>query len=409
MADITKILIRRGTDYDRRNADGFGIQLNAGEPGWTIDTKRLFVGDGITLGGISIGQKNLGVVTNIFGTYANGFTEDAALKLSGAQIGDVLYESSTGILYSLSSLAYQYDPLPLASDLAVIATNAFVSFGSLTTLLTSISGLSSIPGPQGPPGPPGPPGSGTSVGSGVLSASNLHPSIVDGITITIDTSLSAIRVKNGGTSDGIGVNHMRHIAPYSLYMNTTGLTAAPQIVTVGQNQVIGRITGALSAFDVSTMLAANTAAIINAMYPVGEIIISRQWNPSTKLPVNPVTWLGQGTWVLLSDAAGSFLVGYTSADTRFWSITSTGGSYTTTLTEANLPPHAHGFDTINMGGRASTNGSNGDNFNLDDTDLDRSLGTYSLNLFESGNGAMTATPFTNMPPYMTVFVWQRTA
>lgn len=44
---ITKILFRRGNDADRQNTI-----LASGEPGWTLDTSRLWIGDGRTPGGI---------------------------------------------------------------------------------------------------------------------------------------------------------------------------------------------------------------------------------------------------------------------------------------------------------------------------------------------------------------------
>lgn len=43
---ITKLLIRRGNDSDRKQTI-----LASGEPGWTLDTKRLWIGDGVTPGG----------------------------------------------------------------------------------------------------------------------------------------------------------------------------------------------------------------------------------------------------------------------------------------------------------------------------------------------------------------------
>lgn len=44
---ITKILFRRGNDADRQNTI-----LASGEPGWTLDTSRLYIGDGRTPGGL---------------------------------------------------------------------------------------------------------------------------------------------------------------------------------------------------------------------------------------------------------------------------------------------------------------------------------------------------------------------
>lgn len=46
---ITKILFRRGSDYDRTPT-----VLDEGEPGWTTDTCRLYVGDGRLTGGFPV-------------------------------------------------------------------------------------------------------------------------------------------------------------------------------------------------------------------------------------------------------------------------------------------------------------------------------------------------------------------
>ena len=57
MADneITKLLIRRGSDASRQS-----ITLEAGELGYTTDEKRLYVGDGTTSGGILINYDVVG-------------------------------------------------------------------------------------------------------------------------------------------------------------------------------------------------------------------------------------------------------------------------------------------------------------------------------------------------------------
>tara|TARA_B100001123_G_C15216007_1_gene989238 strand:- start:360 stop:1034 length:675 start_codon:yes stop_codon:yes gene_type:complete len=43
-ATITKILLRRGVDGDLKTADGDGVVLDIGEPGFTTNTKRLYIG-----------------------------------------------------------------------------------------------------------------------------------------------------------------------------------------------------------------------------------------------------------------------------------------------------------------------------------------------------------------------------
>lgn len=80
---LLKIIFRQGTDTERES-----VVLNPGEPGFTTDTKRLFVGDGDTAGGILVGNKFLGSGNNIT-TFAPG------------EIGDYAYNTDTNILYRL--------------------------------------------------------------------------------------------------------------------------------------------------------------------------------------------------------------------------------------------------------------------------------------------------------------------
>jgi hypothetical protein len=74
---IVKVLIRRGTDSERQLTT-----LTEGELGYSIDTQRLFIGDGITAGGVVAGNKFFGKV----GTPSS--------YNSIAQNGDMVYQTS---------------------------------------------------------------------------------------------------------------------------------------------------------------------------------------------------------------------------------------------------------------------------------------------------------------------------
>lgn len=73
---VVKLLLRRGQESDRKN-----VILTSGELGYTIDGKRVFVGDGVTQGGNLVGNLNFGVQQNI-----NNFA-------SIAQPGDFIFQS----------------------------------------------------------------------------------------------------------------------------------------------------------------------------------------------------------------------------------------------------------------------------------------------------------------------------
>jgi len=89
---VVKLLVRRGTDADRQN-----VVLTSGEIGYTIDTKRIFIGDGITPGGNLVGNINFGIQQGI-----ENFT-------GIAYPGDLIYQNITtngvldNVLYSFNN------------------------------------------------------------------------------------------------------------------------------------------------------------------------------------------------------------------------------------------------------------------------------------------------------------------
>jgi len=93
---VVKILVRRGTDSERKQT-----VLTEGELGYTIDSQRVYVGDGITPGGNSVGIKYLGDATLI-----DTFNSLAAK-------GDLAYQTD-GLGNETSQVLYAYsgtDPL----------------------------------------------------------------------------------------------------------------------------------------------------------------------------------------------------------------------------------------------------------------------------------------------------------
>ena len=72
---LLKLLVRRGSNSDKQN-----ITLSEGELGYTTDTKRLFVGDGQTVGGLVTGNVYLGAVANVT-TLTNAVSGDSAFDV----------------------------------------------------------------------------------------------------------------------------------------------------------------------------------------------------------------------------------------------------------------------------------------------------------------------------------------
>ena len=93
---LLKLLVRRGTDADRQN-----IILAEGELGYTTDTKRLFVGDGSTPGGIAIGG---GIQNSGGGRFIGSVTN--VTTLNTAVVGDIAYDIDNFKLYTLTGGSY---------------------------------------------------------------------------------------------------------------------------------------------------------------------------------------------------------------------------------------------------------------------------------------------------------------
>jgi hypothetical protein len=125
MPDITivKIKVRRGSDDQRKQ-----LVLDQGELGYTIDTKRVFVGDGSVTGGTVVGNKN-------FGAYS---LESSLGTVAGAQIGDIGYANSK--LYTLT--ASQYDSsLTGWSYIGPVPDDENIEFTASNTLTVKTSSL----------------------------------------------------------------------------------------------------------------------------------------------------------------------------------------------------------------------------------------------------------------------------
>lgn len=128
-----------------------------------------------------------------------------------------------------------------------------------------------------------------------------------------------------------------------------------------------------------------SSLILEAVYPVGSIYMSVN-------NVSPATLFG-GTWKAIQ---GKFLLG---ANSSTYKAGSTGGEAAHTLTENEMPNHKHSIWFPNDGGEQSAE------IGYPDTG---SKNTYYAEASKtSGTGGGAA--HNNMPPYLAVYIWKRTA
>lgn len=143
-------------------------------------------------------------------------------------------------------------------------------------------------------------------------------------------------------------------------------------------------------------------------FPVGSVFIA-------VVSTNPATLLGYGTWAAFG--AGRVLVGRDAGDTDFDTVEETGGAKTHTLTTAEIPAHSHGVTDPGhrhqiLRERSATTGSQNtqiartaDTTSTIDTAVYTENSVTGISIQNAGGGGA----HNNMPPYIVVYLWKRTA
>ena len=164
-------------------------------------------------------------------------------------------------------------------------------------------------------------------------------------------------------------------------------------------------------FGNSSTLLATTAfvqAALAALHPVGSIYIN------ATVATNPATLLGFGTWTTFG--AGRVLVSLNSANVLFDTAEETGGSadstlptHTHTATTATSGPHTHTINEGSITQSSSPDLTSGDDYTniVAFTQTTSSGGdhTHTITVASAGTSGTNA----NYQPYITVYMWKRTA
>lgn len=137
----------------------------------------------------------------------------------------------------------------------------------------------------------------------------------------------------------------------------------------------------------------NKPSMLAVVYPVGSLYL----NGSD--PTNPAVLFGFGTWAALG--TGRMLIGVGTGndargEARAFALGETGGEYSHALTVAEMPSHTH---TVPQGVTAGPAGqyTSGDDMTAD----------VATNPDSGATGGGAA--HNNMPPYLAVHMWRRTA
>ena len=194
----------------------------------------------------------------------------------------------------------------------------------------------------------------------------------------------------------------------------------------GKGVAVGKVSEVDNAFEVAEdwdvrvygkLLKDYIQSFIKTMYPVGSIYMSVN-------NTNPSTYFG-GTWVAWG--AGRVPVGVNASDSNFSTVEKTGGASTVTLAASQIPSHTHAKGTL----ATASAGAHTHNLNLTKTTwagssssrvvVDSTDYTAMTNKATASAGAHTHTisgstaatggggAHSNLQPYITCYMWKRTA
>jgi hypothetical protein len=185
----------------------------------------------------------------------------------------------------------------------------------------------------------------------------------------------------------------------------TELTAIANAIAskadINSPNLTGTPTAPTASAGTATTQLATTAFVTSALsaaYPIGSIYL----NASSSS--NPSVLLGFGTWEAFG--AGRMLVGFNAGDALFDTLEETGGSkdaivpsHTHSITD---PGHAHNY---NSPATQSNMGTGVDDGLITQATAATATATTGITVNSAGVSATNA----NLPPYITVRMWKRTA
>lgn len=459
--NICKLKFRRGIEADRTT-----ITPEEGEPIFTTDTHRFCIGDGKTLGGITFPKvyvgddsnavsgdlaykdENLWLYTSNTSSVAVGGTQSIkvgdgveidnnkltvkpasgiSVDASGVSVNVGYIKDSVGIteidnrINTLSANAIVSPLAPLyntSTIYAYTADNAKVPLKIDDTGLTPVTSVvTSVSGAEVEVVVYSFTSTNTAIAKNVPDVT--HVGINDGCVLNFDNTIKfdyspTTYIQGYSTS----VDDEYNITTYTL---STVKVEVPvfSVAEVKPNIADGTITEAMIADgsiteaklsqEVQNKLNAGANINFDKIYPVGSIYMSVN-------SINPSELFG-GTWEQLKDR---FLLG--AGDT--YSAGSTAGEAEHTLTIDEMPAHSHKLVTTNTNpdvdsiydhithknnvdkhitGNGVQGSTTAGNYYLM---ADKSNSTPSAGASETvGKGES----ITNMPPYLVVYMWQRTA
>jgi hypothetical protein len=232
------------------------------------------------------------------------------------------------------------------------------------------------------------------------------------INTNLDTVDAIFKGDGTGTSVGLNVGSGKTLAvsgtaAVSGTLNVTGTLSGGIVAPLDSPTFTGTPAAPTAAPGTNTTQLATTAfvtAALQAVYPVGSIYTNATNN------TNPGTLLGFGTWTAFG--AGRVMVGFNASDPLFDTAEETGGSkdaivvsHTHTATSTVTDPgHRHDSGGVFFGAGGGGAVSSGSNTNSLTSTVTTGI-SVATTIASTGSSGTNA----NLQPYITVYLWKRTA
>jgi len=259
---IVKIIVRSGTDSDRVN-----VILSQGELGYATNSKRLFIGDGLTAGGNAVGIRNFGIYTP--STYNN-------IQPPTAQTGDIIFDGTT--LYGYTSatgwtaignntLFDNSTIIPTSPGSGIYQVNVAMLSGGSTTSLGAVSIVSSNSANWN-----------SAYGAVSLGSNSVLSNI--GTNPAVGTSLSIGCGQFAGNSTGnLGAICINGVCGISTYAqdNVTYNVDGSSLMTYINNVSAATVAAQTDINDIGTVFYKDTSFVYSADTSVGTTGITNVW------------------------------------------------------------------------------------------------------------------------------------
>lgn len=323
--EFTRLILRQGIENERQD-----VVFRSGEPIYTTDYKRVFIGDDTTQGGIPVGMKFLGFCE--FDSNSN-----TVFNVRPGYTGDIIFETTTNLLYVLSGddfrnklnyLSINKTPTPdnltifnNSGQLSLIPNSLDFSYVANYSIGRGLEKYNNVYIRMKTPG------SGLGfTDQGVLEISEFG--VTNDKLAPMEKDTVKARLGLGGSPSDVTLKEFANaISEFVIQSSSVGAVGVP----------IGTIIDYAGATPPAGYLRCDGASYLIADYPKLAQTLGNTWGQQTATTFYVPNLMGRTT----VGYGTNYFTGTSSVNTSV--LGSYGGTFSVELTRGNIPRHTHEF------------------------------------------------------------------